>query len=71
MKPVTLTVKYSVPDWAQWVAQDADGSWWAYRQEPSEDERAWAPVAFGLGEAERFARGPRNEDGWKGTLRAV
>ena len=30
-----------LPDWARWVAQDADGTWWAYEAEPNEQDRGW------------------------------
>ena len=29
------------PDWAAWVAQDADGAWWAYEAEPNQQDRGW------------------------------
>ncbi len=31
----------SLPDWAEWLAQDADGTWWAYEAEPNQQERGW------------------------------
>ncbi len=30
-----------LPDWTGWVAQDADGSWWAYEVEPQEYHQGW------------------------------
>lgn len=30
-----------VPDWARWLAQDADGTWWAYEAEPNQQDRGW------------------------------
>ena len=29
------------PDWACWIAQDADGSWWAFEVEPLQFHRGW------------------------------
>jgi poly(3-hydroxyalkanoate) synthetase len=31
----------SLPDWVRWVAQDADGSWWAYEVEPLQYHAGW------------------------------
>lgn len=30
-----------LPAWAQWLAQDADGTWWAYEAEPNEADHGW------------------------------
>jgi hypothetical protein len=30
-----------VPDWARWLAQDADGTWWAYEAEPNQQDTGW------------------------------
>jgi len=30
-----------VPDWAAWLAQDADGTWWAYEAEPNKQDYGW------------------------------
>jgi len=30
-----------LPDWVRWVAQDADGSWWAYEHEPNMSDSGW------------------------------
>ena len=29
------------PSWARWLAQDADGAWWAYEHEPNEFHKGW------------------------------
>ncbi|MEE9351830.1 MAG: hypothetical protein V3U78_06185 [Thiotrichaceae bacterium] len=29
------------PSWARWLAQDADGTWWAYEHEPNEFHKGW------------------------------
>lgn len=30
-----------LPDWAQWLAQDAGGTWWGYEAEPNEADHGW------------------------------
>lgn len=30
-----------LPDWVLWVAQDADGTWWAYECEPLQHDNGW------------------------------
>ena len=29
------------PDWVQYIAQDADGQWWAYEAEPNLSHISW------------------------------
>jgi len=31
----------NLPDWAQYIAQDADGQWWAYEAEPNQSHNGW------------------------------
>ncbi len=55
-----------LPDWVEWIAQDADGAWWDYSVQPNEGDRGWyenevgAIVALGRG-----APNPR----WRDSLR--
>jgi len=37
----TITLKIKIPNWANWVAQDEDGVWWAYENEPSRMHDHW------------------------------
>lgn len=30
-----------IPPWAHWIAQDEDGSWWAFEAEPHLAEHSW------------------------------
>ena len=30
-----------LPEWVRWIAQDADGTWWAYAHEPNLGDRGW------------------------------
>lgn len=32
------------PEWARWLAQDSDGGWWFYRNEPTLDSPVWRGV---------------------------
>ena len=38
--PCTPNLEY-LPDWANWIAQDADGAWWAYEAHPNQQEHGW------------------------------
>lgn len=31
----------TLPRWCTWIAQDADGTWWAYEHQPNEADDAW------------------------------
>lgn len=31
----------NVPAWAAWLAQDEDGTWWAYEAEPNKQDHGW------------------------------
>jgi len=41
MKPITDMDCTRLPPWARWLAQDADGCWWAYEHEPNPGEKSW------------------------------
>lgn len=30
-----------IPHWVNWLAQDADGSWWGYEVEPLQHHSGW------------------------------
>jgi hypothetical protein len=34
-------LREQAPYWAKWIAQDADGSWWAYEVEPLQYHIGW------------------------------
>lgn len=55
----------SLPDWVAWVAQDADGSWWAYEVEPLQYHAGWYENE--LGRRALVRRDPPTED-WEGRL---
>ena len=29
------------PNWVNWIAQDADGTWWGYEIEPLQHDKGW------------------------------
>ena len=31
----------ALPDWVEWLAQDADGAWWGYEAEPNKQHNGW------------------------------
>lgn len=31
----------ALPAWAEWLAQDEDGTWWAYEVEPNQQHNGW------------------------------
>ena len=57
-----------LPDWAGWVAQDADGTWWVYEVEPLEYHRGWYENE--LGRRLKLGEGPANP-AWRKTLGRV
>ena len=30
-----------LPDWVNWIAQDANGCWWGYEVEPLQFDQGW------------------------------
>lgn len=38
---MTDTNNIKLPEWAQYIAQDADGQWWAYEAEPNLSHISW------------------------------
>lgn len=33
--------QFELPAWVNWLAQDADGSWWGYEAEPHQAHQGW------------------------------
>lgn len=58
----------SIPDWAEWIAQDADGTWWAYEAEPNQQHNGWYENE--AGRIQRLGRGAANPD-WEISLARV
>ena len=57
-----------LPDWAGWVAQDADGAWWAYEAEPNQHSIGWYENE--VGRYVKVGHGAPNPD-WENSLRRV
>lgn len=64
----TTPIEVPIPDWAKCVAQDRDGSWWAYEITPKpEREDRWNAHH---GKHEFIANSAPNPN-WRETLRRV
>ena len=35
------SINFKQPDWVQWLAQDANGSWWGFEVEPLQNHHGW------------------------------
>lgn len=33
--------RFNLPDWVNWIAQDASGAWWGYQAEPLQNHHGW------------------------------
>ena len=46
-RPKRVLIQYEImqiielPDWAGWIAMDADGRWWCYEAEPQLHDHGW------------------------------
>ncbi|VAW75700.1 hypothetical protein MNBD_GAMMA15-936 [hydrothermal vent metagenome] len=57
-----------LPEWGNWLAQDAGGDWWVYEIEPQEYHQGWYENE--LGRHEKVAAGFANPE-WRKTLGRV
>ena len=57
-----------LPDWAEWIAQDADGTWWAYEAEPNQQHNGWYENE--VGRIQRLCRDRPNPD-WADSLARI
>ena len=55
----------TLPSWARWLAQDADGTWWAYEHEPNEGAASWYENEVGI--TRRLIKQPVESD-WRRSL---
>jgi hypothetical protein len=53
------------PEWARWMAQDADGALWAYEVEPNKQHNGWYENE--VGRIQRLGQTEPPED-WECTL---
>jgi len=56
------------PGWACWLAQDADGCWWAYEAEPHQHDSGWYENE--VGRCRRLGKGDPAPD-WALSLKRV
>ena len=56
------------PAWVQWLAQDADGTWWGYSATPNEADYGWYENE--IGDCVRVCADAPNPE-WRATLRRV
>jgi len=54
-----------LPAWARWLAQDADGTWWAYEAEPNQQDCGWYENE--VGRIQRLGKTAPPAD-WEATL---
>lgn len=64
----TESIKPSFPTWAKYIAQDPDGSWWAYEAEPHIHDNGWYENE--IGRVTKFKSELPNAQ-WASTLRKV
>ena len=55
-----------IPEWVNWLAQDADGTWWGYEIEPLQYHNGWYENE--LGRRHKIGKYPANPD-WQASLR--
>ena len=56
-----------VPEWVEWVAQDADGAWWGYEACPNQHDTGWYENE--VGRYVSLGRGPQPADWTKALYR--
>ena len=57
-----------LPSWVNWIAQDADGTWWGYSVEPLQADHGWYENE--VGEHVRLGSGAVTRH-WKATLQRI
>lgn len=55
----------AIPAWAEWLAQDEDGAWWAYEAEPNQQHNGWYENE--VGRIQRLTQTQAPED-WRTQL---
>ncbi len=55
-------------NWARWLAQDADGTWWAYEHEPNEFHQGWYENK--VGRYQKLLKTDKPEN-WKKMLKKI
>jgi len=62
----TIKTVIEIPDKLKWMAQDANGDWFAYKRKPDTGFSSWLPK----GECIQIGRGDSNPD-WRETLQRI
>jgi hypothetical protein len=57
-----------LPEWVQWLTQDADGTWWGYEVEPLQKHDGWYENE--VGRCIRVQSSPPNSD-WQNAIYPV
>ena len=65
---ISFMEKWNLPDWARWLAQDEDGTWWAYEAEPNQQHNGWYENE--VGRIQRLGQSDPPLD-WQATLRRI
>lgn len=63
-----MTQNVTLPPWVHWLAQDADGTWWGFEQEPLQHDIGWYENE--IGRYIRLGSEPANAH-WRDSLRKV
>jgi hypothetical protein len=58
-------MKQVIPEWVNWLAQDADGTWWGFEAEPHPHHAGWYENE--IGRCVRLQKEPPNPN-WLKTL---
>ncbi len=60
-------MQFPIPDWVNWIAQDASGEWWGYSVEPLRNDTGWYENEVG-----RYVKlGKTKSLQWPDSLQAV
>lgn len=62
---MTIVIPSDLPRWCHWLAQDRDGSWWAFEHEPNLAFDSWYENE--VGRSEKVALTSRVAD-WQQSL---
>ena len=63
-----MQTKPQMPDWVNWIAQDANGAWWGFEVQPLPAHDYWYENEVGRYVA--LGRGEPNPE-WETTLEAL
>lgn len=64
----TATIKVDLPSWMNWIAQNLDGTWAGYAEEPKPNRREWRCAGA---QSETIAKGFIQSPAWKSTLQKI